>query len=609
MNYLSKSDFKAARECPTKLYYRKNKYPNLKQEDDFLHLLSEGGFMVGKMAQLLFPKGIEIPGGRDPEAAIAQTQKYLEQDDVVLFEPAIYVEGMLVRVDVLIKHGKQFELIEVKAKSFDGEIYEKHIAGGIECFWKKREHDLDTHWRPYLEDAAYQTYVLQRAYPDSKIHPFLMLCDKSKQTQIDNLLQQFILHANQDSKGNNICKVEFTGDIEALRQDHLLIKVPVQPEVKYLLPEIKEAADEFLASVIQGPLKIQTPLSTECKHCEYRLPLNHQEKNGFLECWGELGKVSPHLLDLCHLGNVKQSGEKIGDILFAKGKASFDDVPLEWLSSPKHGTWQKRQIAYANRRDEWLSPDLKSVLQQHKYPLHFIDFETSRMAFPYHIRMRPYGLVAFQWSSHTLRAPGLPPEHRDWINLSDVYPNVEFAQTLMDCLGREGTIFMWAHHERSVLKDIAKYVEEGNLGDAELSDWLQWMDLILTDQCTIAREHYYQADMQGSVSIKNVLPAVWNNNSYLHQVEYLKPYFKARDGRVVNPYDTLEKIDIAEQAEVIKEGTGAMRAYQEMMYGLHRGDSKAHEKWTQLLRQYCALDTMAMVIIYKHWCVKVGMEV
>ena len=65
MKYLSKSDFKAARECPTKLYYRKNKYPNLKEKNEFLELLAEGGFMVGKMAQILFPNGIEIPPHRD----------------------------------------------------------------------------------------------------------------------------------------------------------------------------------------------------------------------------------------------------------------------------------------------------------------------------------------------------------------------------------------------------------------------------------------------------------------------------------------------------------------------------------------------------------------
>ncbi len=104
------------------------------------------------------------------------------------------------------------------------------------------------------------------------------------------------------------------------------------------------------------------------------------------------------------------------------------------------------------------------------------------------------------------------------------------------------------------------------------------------------------------------MPAVWNNHRYLHDVDYFKPYYRETEGCVISPYKTLDTIDIAETAEVIDEGTGAMRAYQAMMYGLYRGDFETHKKWTELLLQYCALDTMAMVIIYKHWCVRSGIE-
>ena len=38
---LSKSDFKVARECGTKLYYRKLRYPNTMEEDAYLQLLAE----------------------------------------------------------------------------------------------------------------------------------------------------------------------------------------------------------------------------------------------------------------------------------------------------------------------------------------------------------------------------------------------------------------------------------------------------------------------------------------------------------------------------------------------------------------------------------------
>ncbi len=608
MKYLSKSDFKAARECSSKLYYRKNKYPNSKQDDEFMQLLAEGGFMVGKLAQLLFPGGIEITGGRGKqEAAIAATKEYLKQENVVLFEPAIYVDGFLIRADILIKRGKRLELVEVKAKSIEGAEIEKHDSGGTSTFWKKRGKGLDSKWQSYLEDVAFQTLVLQRAFPDADILPSLMLCDKSQHTTIDNLLQQFVLRVVRDDHGNESSNVEYTGDVEALRKDLLLIRIPVQPEVEHLLPEITEAAEEFVASVMEDR-KIPSAPCTDCKKCEYRLPLTIREKNGFVECWGRMADESPHLLDLNNLGNVTDKGEKLADALFAKGRASLYDIPLEWLTGEKRGVLQKRQIEYTRKGEEWISPELQAVLQGYVYPLHFIDFETSRMALPYHAGMRPYGQVAFQWSCHTIDAPGLPPRHREWINTHDTYPNIEFAQSLMDCLGRSGTVFTWSHHERSVLRDIADTMRQRDAKLLELSDWLEWVDSKFIDQCKIAAVHYYHPHLKGSFSIKRVLPAVWNNHRYLHDVDYFKPYYRETEGCVISPYKTLDTIDIAETAEVIDEGTGAMRAYQAMMYGLYRGDFETHKKWTELLLQYCALDTMAMVIIYKHWCVRSGIE-
>ena len=48
-------------------------------------------------------------------------------------------------------------------------------------------------------------------------------------------------------------------------------------------------------------------------------------------------------------------------------------------------------------------------------------------------------------------------------------------------------------------------------------------------------------------------------------------------------------------------GTGAMRAYQEMMYGVDRDDVVVKDKWAGLLRQYCRLDRLNMVLVLEHW--------
>jgi len=56
MRYLTKSKFKLALECPTKLFYcDKKEYLNRKLDDEFLENLAKGGFQVGKLAKLYFP--------------------------------------------------------------------------------------------------------------------------------------------------------------------------------------------------------------------------------------------------------------------------------------------------------------------------------------------------------------------------------------------------------------------------------------------------------------------------------------------------------------------------------------------------------------------------
>ena len=117
--YLTKSRFKLAVECPTKLFYTGKKgYRDLKQEDSFLQALADGGFQVGEFAKYLFPTGILIES-KDNAEAEATTLSYLaKNEDVILFEPAIRFNDLFIRVDVLIKRQNSFELIEVKIFDF-----------------------------------------------------------------------------------------------------------------------------------------------------------------------------------------------------------------------------------------------------------------------------------------------------------------------------------------------------------------------------------------------------------------------------------------------------------------------------------------------------------
>ena len=107
--FLSKSRFKLAAECPTKLFYtgKPQLYRNLKQEDSFLAMLADGGYQVGELAKCFYPTGVEISSPNNAEAE-AQTLEWLKQDKVVLFEPAIRFENLFVRADILVKDGNHF---------------------------------------------------------------------------------------------------------------------------------------------------------------------------------------------------------------------------------------------------------------------------------------------------------------------------------------------------------------------------------------------------------------------------------------------------------------------------------------------------------------------
>src|SRR6478672_1772714 len=54
--YLTKSRFKQALDCPSKLFYcnKPNEYADDALDDPFLAALAEGGFQVGELAKFLF---------------------------------------------------------------------------------------------------------------------------------------------------------------------------------------------------------------------------------------------------------------------------------------------------------------------------------------------------------------------------------------------------------------------------------------------------------------------------------------------------------------------------------------------------------------------------
>jgi len=600
--YLTASDLRLGLSCPTKLYYQKNGYTANAEMDGYSRAFSDGSLVLQKIAQILYPQGVAIADG-------AEALQYLQkQQSATIFASRLRSNYKQAVCNILQKRDSTVQIIAIKARSFDSkEDQELRRTRGITLFRNKRTGEVNGDWRHTIEEVAWQKWILSElltADPDcGDIHITcaLFLPDRHKACNIENFLQQF--RCRPAASGSELASVDFVGNVSQLQRQHFLTLVDISAEVEEVLPVLQAKTQPLLQLVSQEELtKPSVPLGKHCRDCEF--------KAGFKECWGELAAVQPHIFDLYQMGRIASNGEPLVNQLIRQGKVSLYDMPLEELTDTSHSHRQLVQIEYTKKNQEWYSPQLAQLLAKFPYPLHFIDFETARLLIPPTAKLHPNEQVAFQWSCHTIYAPDTDPMHQDWLDTSNPFPNVDFARSLMTHLElpqhRGGTIFTWGTHEASVLRDIQRQMAIYGYHHPPLKHWLEQISRksALVDMDALTRQHYFHPLMKHRTSLKWVVSAIWTTNSYLHQIPYLKELYREEQGQILSPYATLPKLQLeqCQPAITITDGTGAMLNYLEIMYGATSDRPHICQARRQLLQQYCWMDTLAMVIIWLHWC-------
>ena len=631
--YLTKSRFKTALECPTKLFYtdKENIYANKKSEDEFLMALAEGGFQVGELAKHYHPGGHDITSLHYKES-LDETNALLQQDNVIIYEPAIQFETFFIRVDVLVKTGNKIDLIEVKAKSFKSR----------EEFYSKKGF-IDSHWQPYLNDVAFQNWVTQHAFPEWEIVPYLMLADQNKRTSIDGLNQLFIV--GKDEKGRKSVKVN--KDItEELLGDEILVKIDVSNLVQMIwagkdIDPVKKTIEDQMGFAERARLyakhykddeRYPVSLGLKCKHCEFKNDNESDLKSGFEECWKSIyPDFNPNEPHIFNIWNFRKSDKLIKqNVIYQK-----DVYESELVSelNPRQLLQVEKTVNRSETED--LRPELFYKIDRWDFPYHFIDFETSMVAVPFYNNRHPYEQIAFQFSSHTLHKDGRV-EHEEWIDTEQgKFPNYDFVIALKTVLDKDnGTIFRYAAHENTVLRQIQRQMIDDN--EEKYGEWIEWIDTItqwrdkdtkeefvgernMVDLLALVKKYYYHPKMGGSNSIKAVLPAIFSTSEYIKE-RYNEPlgfginlkdqvlYQLDQNGDPKDPYKLLpnkyEDLDMTRdelflEDGKIQDGAAALIAFGKMQFT----EMKEKEKDALIasLLQYCELDTLAMLMIYEHW--------
>lgn len=644
--YLTKSRYKLALECPTKLFYTKKKeYADSKMDDAFMEALAEGGYQVGELAKHYFPGGHDVTS-LDYEEAERETNELLKQDNVIIYEPAIRFNNLFIRIDILVKKGNHLDLIEVKAKSYS--------SNEATPFFGKKG-GLDSKWKPYLYDVAFQHYVLAGVFPESTISNYLMLADKNAKCATDGLNQKFQITRDDDNrKGISVHASLSDDDLK----HKVLIQVPVDDAINHIQKQATESGRsfeediQFLASAYEKDEKITTNIGRHCKACEFTCT-NDQLKNGFKKCWGETLQWSNKDFNESNILDIWNLNYRTRDKLFEQRKIKSSDITIDDINikeNDRPGLSQSErqwlQIEKSQNNDMSLYFDaegMKAEMDSWIFPLHFIDFETTMVALPFTKGRKPYEGIAFQFSHHTIHQDGRIEHTGEYINTNrGEFPNYDFVRALkLQLENDKGTVFRYADHENNFLNLILRQLEEESSQDEDFEDLVNFIHTIthstqtsrkkwkgdrdMVDMLELVKKYYYKPSMKGSNSLKVVLPAILNGSSFL-QEKYSKPVYGTKDGitslnfptgwiwvekngdKVLDPYKKLPKLfddvtdenmEILSNEDELANGGAAMTAYAKMQFE----EISAVEKQAlrKALLRYCELDTFAMVMLYEAW--------
>lgn len=645
---LTKSRFKLGLECPNKLYYtRKVEYANTKMEDPFLQALAQGGFQVEELARMHYPNGILIEGNDwDYEFLWQQTQDLLTQENVIIYEPAFLINGLFIRVDVLVKRGNSIELIEVKSKSFNP---------NDEYLFIGKRGKMVSSWKPYLFDIAFQKYVMQLCYPSWDIESYLMMADKSKKASIDGLNQLFRI-SNKDGKRTGIAKkvntLEETGSPVLGRKNISQIIADIESDKhKYHDNLTFQESISFLKNYYVNDTYANwlTSFGT-CKSCEFVCSPEEEQKglkSGFKECfqkqhnWGDNDFKKPNIFDV---HNFRKGSKLFEEGIYFKSELTENNIGLK--EDPEKLTTSHRQwlqIEKEVNKDNTFYVDkdgLKEEMESWNFPLHFIDFETSTVALPFNKGVSPYEQIAFQFSHHIYHEDGRIEHATEYINnKAGFFPNFEFLRALKKALENDsGSIFKYSNHENTILNAI--YIQLRASTEADKDELMTFIQSIshakgdsaikwcgerdMIDLWEVEKKYYYNPLTKGSNSIKAVLPASLASSTFL-QEKYSKPiadigltsknfaadhiWLEIDNEEVKSPYKMLPSVfegwsedqleTTLSEIEDIANGGAALTAYGKLQY-TDMSDAEIEELTSALLK-YCELDTLAMVMIYEHF--------
>ena len=199
---------------------------------------------------------------------------------------------------------------------------------------------------------------------------------------------------------------------------------------------------------------------------------------------------------------------------------------------------------------------INAFLGQLEYPLYYLDYETISPAVPLFDHSSPYETIPFQFSLHVQSKKGGDTEHTEFLHTGTDDPRPGFLEALVEACSKRGSVVVYNQaFESGVNNKLA-------LNFPAYSARLEKINKRMVDLLVPFRSrHLYHPAMEGSASLKSVLPAFVPDLTY--------------------------------EGLAIANGEIASITYSRCIRGLVPEEEKP--QIFEDLREYCKLDTLAEV--------------
>jgi len=254
--------------------------------------------------------------------------------------------------------------------------------------------------------------------------------------------------------------------------------------------------------------------------------------------------------------NIPRLHKKKASLLLGMDVLDIKDIPSDFGLTAT----QQDFVDFANAGEKRIDKAaISEELAKLEYPLYFLDYETVNPSIPQFEGMSPLQQITFQYSVHVKQTPESELEHYEFLSDGSGEPPRELAESLMKVIGETGSVIVWyKHFEMARNRELAELYPE-------FAVFFESVNERIFDLYEIFSKKLYRDPAMKSNSIKTVLPTLVPDMSY-------------------------EGMGIGDGGEAMS------RWYDEVYKGK---DELRKAETLEQLRDYCEMDTLAMVEILK----------